>query len=84
MDDQQRRTLGLREHGWLRDDEAISGVPFYYAVTGLPDDRVAKVAYFDHRWQIMRRLRDEVGSWTGRYASKEEALAAVQAEWGAL
>lgn len=64
--------------GTLSSDGRVSS----YIVGGLPLGKQAAIAQRDHAWRIWHVGDGSPDEWHGRYATAEEALAALQAEWG--
>lgn len=54
------------------------GPVYVYEVWGLPLREHAKIAFFNHCWQILRWNENGHGNWTGRFATPEDALAALR------
>ena len=84
---QIRRSLTLHEIGWLRDGPTFgTGVVFQYRVGNLPPGVQVLISNFGtpHRdvWKIMRIEDDLQEEWNGSYESAEQALAALQKEFG--
>lgn len=59
-----------------------SGTVHRYIVGGLPLGKQAAIAQRDDAWRIWHVGDGSPDEWHGRYATAEEALAALQAEWG--
>lgn len=54
--------------------------PFAFEVIGMPEGREARIAEFRHRWKVLHTTNGVSDTWSGKYRSKEEALAAVETE----
>jgi len=73
--------LTMREVAWSRTGGQAygEGPATGYEVRGLPEGE-ARIAYFDHSWQILRTTHTNVGEWSGKYETAEAALNTLQAE----
>ncbi len=79
---QNKLPLALRPIGWTGtglDMRTWTDV-YHYEVVYLPAGEQAWIARMNGDWQILRCTNGVQGDWTGKYASHEHALDALEKE----
>jgi hypothetical protein len=73
--------LMLQEAGRTITNGVIgSGHVYSYAVSGLPSNENAKIAYMNDAWRILRWNDAWHGNWSGKYETAQAALDALREE----